>query len=81
MKQEGELTESEFINFTAREFQLKPNELDLSDEFRNLRNWSSLNALIYISAINDNYGVLISSTELSKSKTLENLYHLIEASH
>lgn len=80
MKLDHELNVNEFLIFTAEEFKIKPNELIVTDQFRNLPGWSSLNALIFISAINESYGVLISSSDLSKSKTLEDLYHLIEAS-
>jgi acyl carrier protein len=70
----------EFLTFTAAEFQLKRNELSISTEFRNLPFWSSLNALIFISAIHDESGVLLSSSDLSKSKTLGDLFTMIQSS-
>ncbi|MFT5665901.1 MAG: acyl carrier protein [Vicingaceae bacterium] len=72
------MSELKFLEFTSKEFQVNNKELNFESEFRELPNWSSLNALIFISAINDSYGVLISSTDLSKSKTLGDLFAMIQ---
>ena len=77
----GELSEYDFLNFTSKEFQVGQSVLSLQTEYRGLPNWSSLNALIFISAIHDLYGVLISSTDLSKSKTLGDLFGMIQNSN
>lgn len=69
--------EREFLAFTSKEFQIESDSLNLKTEYRSLANWSSLNALIFVAAIHDKYGVLITSSELSKSKTLRDLYALI----
>lgn len=68
----------DFLRFTAKEFQVEYSSLSLQTEYRNLPGWSSLNALIFISAIHDEYGVLVSSTDLSKSKTLGDLIAIIQ---
>ena len=81
MKLAGELSEWDFLNFTSKEFQVGQSALNLQTEYRSLPNWSSLNALIFISAIHDLYGVLISSTDLSKSKTLGDLFGMIQNSN
>ena len=73
-------SELKFLSFTSKEFQVQDGSTSLSTEFRDLPNWSSLNALIFISAINDAFGVLISSTDLSKSKTLGDLFTIIQSS-
>jgi acyl carrier protein len=72
------LRELDFLRFTAKEFQVEYSSLSLQTEYRSLPSWSSLNALIFISAINDEYGVLISSTDLSNSKTLGELFAIIQ---
>ena len=74
-------SELKFLSFTSKEFQVQDGSTSLSTEFRDLPNWSSLNALIFISAINDAFGVLISSTDLSKSKTLGDLFTIIQSSN
>ncbi len=81
MKLAGELNELDFLSFTSGEFQVEQSVLSLQTEYRSLPNWSSLNALIFISAINDVYGVLISSTDLSQSKTLGDLFAMIQTSN
>ena len=75
------MSELKFLEFTSKEFQVNNKELNFESEFRELPNWSSLNALIFISAVNDAYGVLISSTNLSKSKTLGDLFAMIQKSN
>jgi len=74
-------SELNFLSFTSKEFQVEVGSLSLQTEYRNLPNWSSLNALIFISAINDEYNVLISSTDLSMSKTLGDLFTIIQSSN
>ncbi|MDB4061271.1 acyl carrier protein [Vicingaceae bacterium] len=73
-------SELKFLSFTSKEFQVQDGLPSMATEFRDLPNWSSLNALIFISAINDAFGVLISSTDLSKSKTLGDLFTIIQSS-
>lgn len=67
-----------FLTFASNEFMVEFDSLSLNTEFRNLPSWSSLNALIFISAINDKYGVLISSTDLSNSKNLGDIFTIIQ---
>ena len=74
-------SELNFLSFTSKEFQVEVGSLSLQTEYRNLPNLSSLNALIFISAINDEYNVLISSTDLSMSKTLGDLFTIIQSSN
>jgi acyl carrier protein len=78
MKRLNELNEVGFLQFTAKEFLVENGTLSLQTKFRNLPNWSSLNALIFISAVHDFYGVLISSADLSKSKTLGDLFNMVK---
>ena len=72
------MSELDFLRFTAKEFQVEYSSLSFQTEYRNLPSWRSLNALIFISAINDEYGVLVSSTDLSQSKTLGDLFNIIK---
>tara|TARA_R110000868_G_scaffold45840_1_gene151797 strand:+ start:809 stop:1039 length:231 start_codon:yes stop_codon:yes gene_type:complete len=75
------LSELDFLSFTSKEFQVEYSSLSMQTEYRNLPNWSSLNALIFISAIHDAYGVLISSTDLSRATTLGDLFAIIQSSN
>jgi acyl carrier protein len=69
---------NDFIDLVASEL-LVVDTSSISDttNFRNLPNWSSLNALILISKVNENYGVFISSSDLASLNTLGDLHQLI----
>lgn len=67
----------EFIQLTAEELLTDFNVLKPETQFRTLPNWSSLNALLLISKINEKTGVFISSADLSELNTLEDIYTLI----
>lgn len=45
--------------------------------FRNLKEWTSLQALIIISSFDWDYGVTVSAGELSKAVTINDLYDLV----
>jgi len=68
-----------FLKFTATELLMPLDKISLNDEFRGLSTWSSLNALVYISRINEETNVLISSLELADLKTLNDIYNLISS--
>jgi acyl carrier protein len=68
-----------FLKFTATELLIPFDKISLNDEFRGLSTWSSLNALVYISRINEETNVLISSLELADLKTLNDIYNLISS--
>lgn len=68
-----------FLIFTAAELLLQEDTLKLEAYFRETNNWSSLNALIYISRINEEFDVLISSTDLAALHSFLDIYNLIVA--
>ena len=68
-----------FLKFTATELLIPFDKISLNDEFRGLSTWSSLNVLVYISRINEETNVLISSLELADLKTLNDIYNLISS--
>ncbi|MGZ8504051.1 MAG: hypothetical protein ACXWV5_06275 [Flavitalea sp.] len=45
--------------------------------FRDLKEWTSLQALIIISSFDWDYEVIISAEELRKANTIDDLYHLV----
>ncbi len=75
------MKETDFLEFTAKELLVDANEIGLNTVFRDLPRWSSLNALIYVSRIKEEYNVMISSQQLAASKSLSDLYMLIQAVH
>ena len=67
----------EFTQLAAEELLTDFTVLKPETQFRNLSNWSSLNALLLISKINEKTGIFISSADLSELNTLEDIYTLI----
>lgn len=66
-----------FMEFATEELLLKSDEIHAQSEFRELRTWSSLNALVLISRIHDETGILISSSQLANCKTITDIHQLI----
>jgi acyl carrier protein len=65
------------IQLTAGEFNISVDQLSLNSKFRELPKWSSLNALLFISKINEETGVLISSATLAEMTTLGDINDFI----
>lgn len=66
-----------FIQFTATELQVAPSQISVNTEFRNIITWSSLNALLFISRVNEETNVLISAADLAGCKTIGDIHQLI----
>lgn len=73
------LDENAFLKFTAHELMTPIEALSFETEFRSISSWSSLNALIYISRINEESDVFISSSDLAKLKTIGDIHNLIQS--
>jgi acyl carrier protein len=69
--------EKTFLEFTANELMVSLDEINLETEFRSISSWSSLNALIYISCINEETEVFISSTDLAQLISIKDIYNLV----
>lgn len=67
----------DFINFTAMELMVPEESISFETNFRDISTWSSLTALLYISRINEEIDVLISSTDLASAKTLDDIYQIV----
>jgi acyl carrier protein len=66
-----------FLEFTANELMVSLTDINFETEFRFISSWSSLNALIYISSINEETGVFISSSDLVQLISIQDIYNLI----
>lgn len=76
----SELIKTEdFLNFTAEELMVAKESIELETNFRDISSWSSLSALLYISRINEETTVSLSSTDLASAKTLNDIYLIIVA--
>ncbi len=69
-----------FIDFLQEEFDDKDlNPVSAATAFRELEDWSSMMALIWISKINDEVGVMVGAEELAAVNTVEDLFRLVQA--
>jgi len=70
---------TDFIKKIEEEFEdLQPNTLVPSDVLAEKFTWDSINALIFLAHVNVEYDVEITAEELIKSKTVQDLYDLVE---
>lgn len=67
----------DFVHFLENELMLSQGEVQAESEIRALRTWSSLNALILISRINDELDILLSASDLAKCTKVLDLHRLI----
>ena len=66
-----------FLEFTANELMVSLTDINFETKFRSISSWSSLNALIFISSINEETGVFISSSDLAQLISIQDIYNLI----
>lgn len=67
----------DFIEFCKQELMPKE-EIQAHLAFRELSTWSSLNALIFVSSIHEQTGVLISSEDLAACISFKDLFEYIQ---
>jgi acyl carrier protein len=68
----------DFIKKIESEFEdLEPGKLKPESNFREMFEWSSVNALIMIALVNTEYNVVITADDLRKSKTVSDLFSVI----
>jgi acyl carrier protein len=69
----------DFIKHIEDEFDdLKPGVLKPESKFREVFEWNSINALILIAMVKTEYDVTLTADDLIKSKTVSDIYSLIE---
>lgn len=67
----------EFVKVVANEFQETPiDEISDQTHFRELPEWSSLVALSVLSAIDDEFDIMLTGGDIRKSTTIEDLYNI-----
>lgn len=69
--------ETSFLTFISTELLVTLDEISMSTELRQIRTWSSLNALVLISRINEELDVIISSVDLARINTIAELYSFL----
>jgi acyl carrier protein len=70
----------DFIIHLEEEYEdLTPGTLKPNSVFREVFEWNSINALILIAMVKTQYDVTINAEDIAKSKTIEDLFRIIEA--
>lgn len=70
----------DFIAQLEQEYEdLKPGSLKPGSVFREVFEWNSINALILIALVKTEYNITINAEDIATSKTVEDLYHIIES--
>jgi acyl carrier protein len=69
--------QEQFINSLKSALDISEHEVNLSDNFRDYAEWSSLAQLSLIAMLDDEYGVQIEMNDFNKIKTVEELYNAV----
>ena len=70
----------DFIARLEEEYEdLTPGSLKPDSVFREVFEWNSINALILIAMVKTEYDVTINAEDIATSKTVEDLYRIIQA--
>lgn len=66
-----------FIEHFADQFEMLEETLTPQTRFRELPEWTSLEALLVITMIDDEYEVVLPPDEMRKTNTIQELYDLV----
>jgi acyl carrier protein len=67
-------TLQKFLEVFQSLFQLDAEDIRANSEFRELEEWSSMQALIVIAAIDEHFGVTIAERDFREAKTVGDLF-------
>ena len=73
------MTLEEFThNLEAELDELEPGTLKPDTGYRDLKNWSSMYALIIIAFVDINFGITLNGADLKNTVTVKDLYNLVQ---
>lgn len=71
---------SQFIkNFAAQFDHTTVDSFNSETQFKEIDEWSSLYALFIVAMIDEEYNVMITGDEMRNSKTIQNLYDIVNS--
>lgn len=74
------MTVEEFTMNLEGEFdELEPNSLTPDTNYRNIKNWSSMYALIIIAFVDANFDVMLNAADLKNTETIRDLYQIVQS--
>lgn len=72
------ISAEEFTNQLVTEFEdVEPNTVFPDTNYRDIKNWSSMYALIIIAFIDANFDVQLSAEDLKNTQTVRDLYTIV----
>lgn len=69
----------EFIEHFVEQFDELNSELTPETNFRQLDEWSSLVALLVITMVDEEYGIVLPPEEMRKTNTVQELFDLVQS--
>lgn len=71
---------NEFVENVANQFdETDPSEIKAETKFRELEEWSSLNALSIIAMVDEEYDVTLKGDDIRNSETIEDLFNVVKS--
>jgi acyl carrier protein len=67
---------STFVNNFQNQLE-DPQQIQADTEFKKLKSWDSMTALLVITMIDDEYGVGVNGDDIRKVDTVEELYNIL----
>ena len=72
------MNETEFLqNFASIFDDLEVNNLTMETEFKDLDEWSSLNALSLLAVMDEEYDVKLTNNDLKNAVTVRDIYNIV----
>ena len=68
-----------FLEFFAEQFDELHTTLTPETRFRELEEWSALVALLIITMVDEEYGIVLPPEEMRKTQTIQELYNLVQS--
>lgn len=68
---------NEFIELVKESFDELETDLTPSTAYKQIDEWTSMQALILIAHLDDNLGVVLDADDLKNTTTIEDLYNLV----
>lgn len=73
------ISAEEFTNELVAEFEdVEPNTVFPDTNYRDIRNWSSMYALIIIAFVDANFDVQLTADDLKNTQTVRDLYNIVK---
>ena len=69
----------EFVELFAEQFDELHTTLTPETRFRELEEWSSLVALLVITMVDEEYGIVLPPEEMRQTQTIQELYDLVQS--